>query len=78
MSPKLVCTYPHKVENWEITKASFGLLELLRQQLIASEKIRHFGFDSGKNVNFEGGLFHEINLKNNGAIVIPRFSIICG
>jgi hypothetical protein len=23
-------------------------------------------------------LFHDINLKNNGAIVIPRFSTICG
>jgi hypothetical protein len=25
-----------------------------------------------------GGLFHDINLKNNGAIVIPRFSTKCG
>jgi hypothetical protein len=25
-----------------------------------------------------GGLFHDINLKNNGAVVIPRFSSICG
>jgi hypothetical protein len=25
-----------------------------------------------------GGLFHEINIKNNGAIVIPRFSTLCG
>ena len=23
-------------------------------------------------------LFHDVNLKNNGAIVIPRFSTICG
>ena len=23
-------------------------------------------------------LFHDINLKNNGAIVIPRFSTVCG
>ena len=23
-------------------------------------------------------LFHDINLKNNGVIVIPRFSTVCG
>ena len=36
-----------------------------------------FGFDSGKKCEFQiewGGLFHDINHKNNGAIVIPRFS----
>jgi len=25
-----------------------------------------------------GGLFDDINIKNNGAIVVPRFSAICG
>ena len=25
-----------------------------------------------------GGLFHDINVKNNGAIVIPWFSTLCG
>ena len=25
-----------------------------------------------------GGLFHDINIKNNGAIVMPRFSTLCG
>ena len=30
-----------------------------------------------KDLNWLGGLFHDINLKNNGAIVIPRFSTVC-
>ena len=39
----------------------------------------YFGFDSGKFFLIEWGwVFHDVNLKNNGAIVIPRFSTTCG
>ena len=40
------------------------------------EKNCYFVFHSGKKCEFQiewGGLFHDINLKNNGAIVIPWF-----
>ena len=46
-----------------------------------AEKKCYFGFDSGKKSEFQiewGGIFHDINLKNNGVIVIPWFSTICG
>ena len=48
-------------------------------QLTALEKKCHFGFDSGKIVNFKFiGEDFFINLKNNGAIVVPWFSTIRG
>ena len=40
-----------------------------------------FGFDMAKNVNFKSSgdeFFHDVNLRNNGAIVIPWFSTIGG
>ena len=41
------------------------------------EKKCYFGFDMAKSVNFKlSG--DDFNLKNNGAIVIPQFSTICG
>ena len=46
-----------------------------------AEKKHYFGFDSDKRCEFWikwGWVFHDVNLKNNGAIVIPRFSTICG
>ena len=38
-----------------------------------SEKVK---FD--KDLNWLGQVFHDINPKNNGAIVILQFSTICG
>ena len=46
-----------------------------------AEKKCYFGFDMAKNVNIKlsgDEFFHDVNLKNNVAIVIPRFSPICG
>ena len=43
--------------------------------MIPPENKCHSGFDSGKNVNFK---LIDINLKNNGDIVIPGFSTISG
>ena len=66
----------------------FWLFCLLLFQLFSAEhKVSeteekcYFGFDSGKKCQFQiesGGLFHDINLKNNSAIVIFRFSTTCG
>ena len=46
-----------------------------------TEEKCYFVFDRGKKCEFKiewGGLFHDMNLKNNGATVIPQFSTICG
>ena len=46
-----------------------------------AEKKCHFGFDIGKKCEFWiewGWVFHDVHLKNNGAIVIPSFFTICG
>ena len=40
-----------------------------------------FALTVAKNVNFKlsgDEFFYDVNLKNNGAIVIPWFSTICG
>ena len=58
ISPKLVCTYQHIVEDRGITLAPLFL------RLISSLT---------KILIDWGGLFHDINLKNNGAIVILCF-----
>jgi hypothetical protein len=46
-----------------------------------AEKKCYFGFDMAKNVNIkligDEFFFHDIKLKNNGTIVILRFSTIC-
>ena len=45
------------------------------------EKNCYFDFDSGKKCEFLiewGWVFHDVNLKNNGAIAIPLLSTICG
>ena len=42
-----------------------------------AEKKCYFSFDSGKECEFWidwGWVFHDVNLKNNGAIVILQFS----
>ena len=46
-----------------------------------TEENCYFVFERGKKCEFEiewGGLFHDINIKNNGATVIPQLSTICG
>ena len=46
-----------------------------------AEKKCYFGFDIGKKCEFQiewGWVFHDVNLKNNGAIVFSWFSTIYG
>ena len=116
MSPKLVPTYPHIVENWGIKKAPLFLRLILWKSIPQSIQNSHFCHCQNQNgTSFlvqsadalsslqcrqkqtnqpkhqwksqvwqrflligEDFFMHDINLKNNGAIVIPWFSTTCG
>ena len=46
-----------------------------------AEKKCYFGFHSGKKCEFQiewGWVFHDVNLKNNDAIVISQLSTVSG
>ena len=115
MSPKLVRTWPHIVENRGITMAPLFLrliswksltqsikifvkldfftnvlvvcfvfvyiATLLRASADCTRKELPFWFWQWQRCEFQIDwvrLFYDINIKNKGAIVIPRFSSICG
>jgi hypothetical protein len=72
MSPKLVRTYPHIVENWGITMAS---LFLRLKSLIFNEKVLPVNKNklNSQSICEKVKLDQDINPKNNGTIVIHWF-----
>jgi hypothetical protein len=61
------------VDKWGITMAPLFLRLILTKTKTFVKKS-----SLTKIIIDWGGLFYDINLKNNGAIVIPRFSILRG